>query len=59
MVARQLKIVSQGDAFTISASKIIQYDFKKLLCLIAFVKDIFDIYMNNIYHISLSLYLVR
>ena len=59
MVARQLKIVSQIDAFTISATRIIQYVFKKLACLIVFVKDIFDIYLNNIYHIVFSLPLVR
>ena len=58
MVARQLKIVSQVDAFTISATRNIQYVFKKLVCLIVFVKDIFDIYMNNIYHIVFSLHLV-
>ena len=51
MVARQLKVVSQIDAFTISASRNIQYFFKKLVCFMVFVKDIFDIYLNNIYHI--------
>ena len=59
MVARQLKIVSQIDAFTISAYMDIHYVFKKLACLIVFVKDIFDIYLNNIYHIVFSLHLVR
>ena len=59
MVARQLKIVSQIDAFTISATRNIQYVFKKLVCLIVFVTDIFDIYLNNIYHIVFSLHLVR
>ena len=59
MVARQLKIVSQSDAFTISATRNIQYVFEKLACLIVFVKDIFDIYMNNIYHIVFSLHLVH
>ena len=49
MVARQLKIVSQSDAFAISAIRNIQYVFKKLVCLIVFVKDIFDIYLNIIY----------
>ena len=58
MVARQLKIVSQIDAFTISATMSIQYVFKKLACLIYFLKDIFDIYLNNIYHIVFSLHLV-
>ena len=58
MVARQLKIVNQIDAFTISATRNIQYVFKKLACLIVFVKDIFDIYLNNIYHIVFSLHLV-
>ena len=58
MVARQLKIVSQSDAFMISATRNIQYVFKKLVGLIVFVKDIFDIYLNNICHIAFSLYLV-
>ena len=47
MVARKLKIVSQSDAFMISATRNIQYVFKKLVGLIVFVKDIFDIYLNN------------
>ena len=38
MVARQLKIVSQIDAFTISATRNLQYVFKKLVCLTVFVK---------------------
>ena len=59
MVARQLKIVSQSDAFMISATRNIQYVFKKACGLIVFVKDIFDIYLNNICHIVFSLYLVR
>ena len=59
MVARQLKIVCQIDATTISATKNIQYVFKKLACLIVFVKDIFDIYLYYIYHIVFSLHLVR
>ena len=59
MVAKQLKVFSQIDAFTISATRNIQYVFKKLVCLIFFVKDIFDIYLNNIYHIVFSLHLVR
>ena len=59
MVARQLKIVGQIDAFTFSATRKIQYVFKKLVCLIVFVKDIFDIYLNNIYNIVFSLNLVR
>ena len=50
-VARQLKIVSQSDAFKISATRNIQYVYKKLVYLIDFVKDIFDIYLNNMYHI--------
>ena len=58
MVARQLKIVSQSDAFTISATRNIQYVLIKLMGLIVFVKDIIDIYLNNIYHIVFSLYLV-
>ena len=57
MVARQLKIVSQIDAFTISATRNIQYVFKKLAFLIVFMKDIFDAYLNNIYHIVFSLHL--
>ena len=59
MVARQLKTVSQIDAFKISTTRNIKYAFKKLVCLIVFVKDIFDIYLNNIYHIVFSLHLVR
>ena len=59
MVARQLKIVSQIDAFTISAARNLHYVFKKLVCLIVFVKDIFDIYLNDIYHIVFSLHIVR
>ena len=58
MAARQLKIVSQIDAFTISATMKKQYVFKKLACLIVFVKDVFNIYLNNIYHIMFSLHLV-
>ena len=59
MVARQLKIVSQVDAFTISATRNIQYVFKKLACLIVFVKDILDINLNYIHYIVLSLHLVH
>ena len=59
MVARQLKIVSQVDAFTISATRNIQYAFKKLESLIVFVKDVFDIYLNNIYHTVFSIHLFR
>ena len=59
MVARKLKIISQIDTFTISAIRNIQYVFKKLVCLIVFVKDIFDTCLNNIYHIVFSLHLVR
>ena len=59
MVARQLKIVSQSDAFTISATRNIQYVLKKLVGLIVFEKGIFDIYLNNICHIVFSLYLIR
>ena len=58
MVARQLKIVSQSDAFMISATRNIQYVLKKLVGLIAFEKGIFDIYLNNIWHIVFSLYCV-
>ena len=52
-------IVSQSDAFMISATRNIQYVLEKLVGLIVFEKDIFDIYLNNICHIVLSLYLVR
>ena len=58
MVARQLKIASQSDAFMISATRNLQYIFKKLVGLIVFEKDIFDIYLNNICHIVFSSYLV-
>ena len=51
MVARQLKIVSQSHAFMISATRNLQYTLKKLVGLIVFEKDIFDIYLNNICHI--------
>ena len=51
MVPRQLKVVTQSDAFTFSAIRNIQYVFKKLVYLIVFVKDILDIYLNKIYHI--------
>ena len=56
MVARQLKIVNQIDAFTISATRNLQFVFKMLMCLIVFVKGIFDTYLNNIYHIVFSLH---
>ena len=59
MVARQLKIVSQVDAFMISATRNTQYVFKKLACLIVFVKDILYINLNYIHYIVLSLHLVR
>ena len=59
MVARQLNSVSQVDAFTISAARNIQYVFKKLVCLIVFVEDVFDIYLNNISHIVFTLHLVH
>ena len=42
MVARQLMIVSQIDAFTISATRNLQYVFKKRVCWIVFMKGIFD-----------------
>ena len=55
MVARQLKSVSQVDAFTISAARNIQYVFKG--CVIdSFVKDVLDIYLNKIYHSVFSLH---
>ena len=56
MVARQLKIVSQIDAFMSLATRNLQYVFKKFLCLIVFVKGIFATYLNNIYHIVFSLH---
>ena len=59
MVARQLKIISQIDAFMISATRNMQYVFKKLVCLKVFVKDIFDIYLKHVYYIVFSLHLVR
>ena len=59
MVARQLKIVSQSDAFMISVTRNIQYVLKKLVNLIVFEKDIFDVYLNNICHIVFALFLVR
>ena len=40
MVARQLKIASQSNAFMISATKNILYVLKKLVGLIVFGKDI-------------------
>ena len=52
-------IVSQSDAFTISATRNIQYVLKKLVGLIVFEKDIFYIYLSNMCHTVLSLYLVR
>ena len=58
MVAGQLKIVSQSDAFMIPATRNIQYILKKLVGLIVFEKDIFDIYLNNMCHIVFSSYLV-
>ena len=54
MVNRQLKSDSQVDAFTISATGNNQFVFKKLACLIVFVKDVFDIYLNNIYHMNFN-----
>ena len=59
IVARQLKIVSQSDAFMIYANRNIQYVLKKLEGLIVFDIDLFDIYLNNTCHIVFSLYLVR
>ena len=58
MVARQLKTLGQVDAFTILATRNIEHVLKKLVCLTVFVKDLFYIYLNNIYHIVFSLYLV-
>ena len=50
MVAGQLKVVSQSDAFKVSAIRKIQYVCKKLVYLKDFVKDIVDISLKNIYH---------
>ena len=47
MVAGKLKIVSQNDAFMISAARNIQYVLKACV-LDIFAKNIFDIYLNNI-----------
>ena len=58
MVARQLKIVGQSDAFMISATRNIQYVLKKLVGLIVFETDIFDVYSNNICRIVFAIYLV-
>ena len=58
MVARQLEIVSQIDAFTISATRNLQYVFKKVVCLVVFVKDIYDINLNYTDHIVFSLHLI-
>ena len=58
MVARQLKIVSQSDAFMISATRNIQYVLKKLVGLKGFENNIFDICLNKTLHIVFSLYLV-
>ena len=48
LLARLLKFVSQSDVFKMSATRNILYVFKKFVYLIVFVKDIFDIYLNNI-----------
>ena len=58
MVARQLYIISQSDEFMISATRNIQCVLKKLMGLKVFVKDIFELYWNNVCHIVFSLYLV-
>ena len=58
MVARQLKIVSQRDAFMISGTRNKQYVLKKLVGLKVFENNIFDIYLNKTFHIVFSLYLV-
>ena len=52
-------MVSQSGAFMISVTRNIQYVLKKLVGLVVFGKDTFDIYLNNICHIVFSLYLVR
>ena len=59
MVARQIKIVSQSGVFMISATRNIQCVLTKIVGLIVFAKDIFDIYLTNICHIVFSLYLVH
>ena len=43
----------------IFANRNIQYVLKRLVGLIVFEKNIFDVYLNNICHIVFSLYLVR
>ena len=43
----------------ISAARNMQYVLKKLVGLIVFEKDMFEIYVNNICHIVFSKYLVR
>ena len=58
MVARQLKIVSQSDGFTISVARNIQFLLRKLACYKVFVKDILDIYLNIIF-ITLSSLMFR
>ena len=57
IVVRQLKIVSHISAFVIAATRNIQYAVKKRVCLIVFVKDIFDMFLKK-YYIVFSLYLV-
>ena len=59
MIARQRKIVSQSNAFMISATRNIKYVLTKHVGLIVFEKDIFVIYLNNMCHIVFSLYLDR
>ena len=49
-------IVSQIDAFTITATRNLQYVFKKFVCFVVLVKGIFDTYLDNIYHIVFSLH---
>ena len=51
-----MKIVSQNDAFMISAARNIQYGLKACV-LDIFAKNIFDIYLNNIFHNVFSLHL--
>ena len=53
----QVKITSQINVFMISATYIVCH--LKLVCLIVLVKEIIDIYLNNIYRNIFSVYLVR
>ena len=51
MIVRQHKVLSQVDAFKI-------FLIINLMCLTDFMKYIFDIYLNNIYHIVFAIHLI-